>query len=105
MYRADDRAFHYTARPALDVDSQFWVVGRAGGDVDVVHIFRESGLYRQRRPGRAAHGDYDYPARTTKAQLREWWHHDFDEGRYELVFDAAELGETLQKWSDDASEE
>lgn len=99
MYRSDDRAFHYTRRPALDLDDQFWVIGRAGGDVDVLQLFREGGCYRQRRPGRAVHGDYDYPRRTTKAQLREWWEHDFDGGRYELVFDAHELGPALGRWA------
>ena len=108
MYRSDDRAFYYTARPALEIDAQFWVVGRVGGDVDVVQMFREGDRFRQRRPGAAffrPHGDYDYPARTTKAQLHAWWQHDFDDGRYELAFDIGELVETLEKWSDDTSEE
>lgn len=110
MYRADDRAFCYTARPALEIDHQFWVVGRVGGEVDVVQMFREGDLFRQRRPSGAfrkqrLHGDYDYPARTTKAQLHAWWQHDFDDGRYELAFDAGGLVETLEKWYNDASED
>jgi len=98
MYRSDDRTFPYTARPALELDGEFWVVGRVEAEVSLLHIFDEGGRYRQRRPGRAVHGDYDYPARTTKGQLREWWERDFDDGRYELVFEAEELADTLTRW-------
>lgn len=103
MYRSDDRAFAYTARPAFALDEQLWVVGRARGALEVVQLYRSGGRFHQRRPGRAPHGDYDYPTGTTRAELRDWWERDFDDGRYELVFDAAELADTMAKWDGGAA--
>ena len=97
-YRAEDRPFYYTARPRAGEVKSFWIVGRMDGIPTLCYLFYEDAQYRQRCAGRERHGDYDYPIKTTRSQLREWWTADFDDGVYEIVQDRAELYDVVGEW-------